>query len=208
MKNFWERLFESGKPIWDFRPSDSAIEAVNTFRENSFSKILIPGIGYGRNARLFLENGFNVTGIEISGSAITIAKSYKIDCKFHEGSVTAMPYDDEIFDGIYCYALIHILNRSERKKFLVSCWNQLKNNGIMIFSVVSADDRMYGNGKYLSRNRFEVSKGLKVFFYDSESVEKEFSSFGLTDYKEINEPIKFMKDQPPIRMYYVVCKKC
>jgi SAM-dependent methyltransferase len=207
MKNFWETLFESGKPIWDFHPSDSAIEAVNTFRENSFSKILIPGIGYGRNARLFLENGFRVTGIEISGSAIAIAKSYKIDCKIHEGSVTAMPYDDEIYDGIFCYALIHILNRSERKKFLESCWNQLKNNGIMIFSVVSADDRMCGNGKYLSRNRFEVSKGLKVFFYDSGSVEKEFSSFGLTDYKEINEPIKFKKDQPPIRMYYVVCEK-
>jgi hypothetical protein len=36
---------------------------------------LIPGIGYGRNAKLFIDNGLKVTGIEIADSAISIADS-------------------------------------------------------------------------------------------------------------------------------------
>ena len=31
--------------------------------------ILIPGVGYGRNAKVFIDNGINVTGIEISKTA-------------------------------------------------------------------------------------------------------------------------------------------
>lgn len=38
--------------------------------------ILIPGIGYGRNAQVFRENGMSVTGIEISQTAIDLAKKH------------------------------------------------------------------------------------------------------------------------------------
>ena len=147
MKDFWESKFKTKEPIWDFYPSDSTIEAVNTFGANNFKKILIPGIGYGRNAKLFLENGFKVTGIEISESAIAIARSYRINCKFYLGSVTSMPFDDEKYDGIFCYALIHVLNKIERKKFLEACYSQLRKNGLMIFVVTSVQSSMFGEGK-------------------------------------------------------------
>jgi len=206
MKDYWESIFHSGA-IWDFYPSDSAIEALSIFSANNFKNILIPGIGYGRNAKLFLTNGFRVTGIELSESAISIAKSHSINCKIYNGSVTSMPFSDEMYDGIFCYALIHVLNKFERKRFLKACYNQLKDNGIMIFTVTSVQNSMYGNGKPLSKNRFEFSKGLKVFFYDNYSIEDEYSPFGLVEYKEIDEPIKFMTGQPPLKMYQIICKK-
>jgi len=46
-----------------------------------------------------------------------------------------------------------------------------------------------------------------VFFYDSESVSREFSPFGLIDYQMIEEPVKFMKGQDPMKMLFVRCKK-
>ena len=207
MKDFWELKFKSEGLLWDFYPSDSAIEAVNIFKANNFKKILIPGIGYGRNAKLFLENKFNVTGIEISNSAIDLANSNGINCKIYHGSVTSMPFDNEIYDGIFCYALIHVLNQFERRRFLKACFNQLRINGLMIFVITSVQNSMFGSGRLLSKNRFEVSKGLQVFFYDRNSVENEFNSFGMTEYKEIDEPVKFMTGQPPIKMYQVICKK-
>jgi len=204
---YWESKFKEEGAMWDFFPSDSAIQAVNIFKEHDLKRILIPGAGYGRNARLFIENGFRVTAIEISGSAIALARSHEISCRIHHGSVTEMPFDDTIFDGIYCYALIHLLNQRERKQFLNSCFDQLIKNGLMIFVVASVQNSMNGTGRYLSKDRFMISKGLKVFFYDNESVEKEFRPYGLMSYVDIDEPVKFIARQEPIKMISITCKK-
>jgi 2-polyprenyl-3-methyl-5-hydroxy-6-metoxy-1,4-benzoquinol methylase len=207
MSEYWESKFKNEGTMWKFEPSDSAILALDLFKSYKFKNILIPGTGYGRNARLFCDNGFKVTGIEISKSAIDLAKMNGINCKIHHGSVTSMPFDKQQYDAVFCYALIHLLNKPERKAFLRSCFNQLKPDGIMVFSVATKETGMYGEGKYLSKNRFEISNGLKVYFYDSESVIKEFADYGLIDCRDIEEPIKFMTGQDPIKLKLVICKK-
>lgn len=80
MENFWEKNFKIKQTMWGFEPSESAILVKDFFIEKGIKEILIPGIGYGRNARLFVENGFDVTGIEISKTAIELAYT-KNDCK-------------------------------------------------------------------------------------------------------------------------------
>ncbi len=207
MREYWETKYKDGGLMWDFLPSDSAIRTVDIFKSNHLNQILIPGFGYGRNARIFIEKGFDVTGIEISKSAIELARANGINCIIHHGSVTSMPFDDKRYDGIFCYALIHVLNKKERQAFLKSCLNQLKDNGLMIFVVASTETSMFGMGKKLSKNRFKISNGLNVYFYDNLSISKEFSQYGLIDYEEIEEPIKFMTDQPPIKLISVTCKK-
>ena len=205
--DYWESKFKEEGTAWKFEPSDSAIMTKNLFVANNINKILIPGVGYGRNAKLFVENGFQVTGIEISKTAIKLAKENGLNFKIHHGSITSMPFDKDKYDGIFCYATLHLLNKNERRKFLNACFSQLKNNGIMAFTVVSCKSNMYGLGKKLSNDRFEISKGLNVFFYNSESLTKEFSDFGLVEYKEIDEPIKYMVGYDPLKCLYVVCKK-
>ncbi len=193
--------------MWKFEPSDSAIIALDLFKSNGINKILIPGFGYGRNAKLFYDNGVNVTGIEISKSAIDLAKSNGLDCLIHHGSVVLMPFDSEQYNGIFCYALLHLLNKTERRNFLKSCFNQLKSGGLMIFTVVSKQANMFGNGKLLSKDRFQIMKGLNVFFYDSESIKKEFADVGLLEFKDIDEPIKHMIGQEPLKCKFVICRK-
>lgn len=207
MTEYWESRFKEESAMWKFEPSDSAIITMDLFKSKGMNKILIPGFGYGRNAKLFYDNGFEVTGIEISQSAIDLAKLNGLNCKIHHGSVVSMPFDNEQYDGIFCYALIHLLNKNERRKFIVSCYQQLKSQGLMIFTVVSTEASMYGNGRRLSKDRFEIMKGLNVYFYDSESVEKEFADFGLIEFKDIAEPIKHMDGQEPLKCKYVVCRK-
>jgi SAM-dependent methyltransferase len=207
MIDYWESRFSSEGAMWKFEPSDSAFRAVEIFKNNNCKKILIPGSGYGRNAKQFIDSGFTITGIEISQSAIEIAKGSGLTYKTYHGSVTSMPFDRKIFDGVFCYALIHLLNKPNRKKFLKCCFEQLKPGGIMIFITASKQMNMYGEGKRISKDRFEISPGLKVFFYDPESVLSEFSEFGLVDFAEVLEPVKFQEGLEPLELIFIKCQK-
>jgi SAM-dependent methyltransferase len=207
LTGFWENKFKKEGAVWSFEPSDSAFFALELFKANQITNILIPGFGYGRNAKLFLEAGFQVSGIEISATAIEIAREHRLYCPIHHGSVTRMPFDDNHYDGIFCYALLHLLNKPERQKFLLSCFNQLKTGGQMVFTVSSTNLDSYGTGKLLSKDRYEIAKGLKVFFYDDKSVKAEFGGFGLVSCRDIEEPVKFMEGQEPLKLKLIICKK-
>jgi len=207
MTEFWEASFIEKQMMWGFEPSDSAILVKDFFIEKKVKDILIPGIGYGRNAKIFLDNGINVTGIEISKTAIDLARKNELDVRIYHGSVTDMPFDNKIYDGIFCYALIHLLNSRERKKLIEDCYNQLKPNGYMIFTAVSKNVPMFGKGKELSKDRFEIMEGVKMFFYDSNSVKQEFEKYGLIEISEIDEPNKDKENKPPFKFIVIKCKK-
>lgn len=207
MAEFWESSFIEKQMMWGLEPADSAILAKDFFLEKKVKDILIPGIGYGRNAKIFLDNGINVTGIEISKTAIDLARQNGLDIDIYHGSVTDMPFDNKLYDGIFCYALIHLLNDREREKLIKDCYSQLKPNGYMIFTTVSKKAPMFGKGKQLSKDRFEIMEGVKMFFYDSDSVKREFGKYGLIEFFEIDEPSKNRENKPPLKFTVVKCKK-
>ena len=76
MGEFWETAFQDKQKMWGDKPIALAEEVAEIYEQQGFRTILIPGFGYGRNARPFYEKGFDVIGIEISTTAIEIA--YKI----------------------------------------------------------------------------------------------------------------------------------
>ncbi|MBT2686751.1 class I SAM-dependent methyltransferase [Bacillus sp. ISL-47] len=207
MTEFWESNFIEKQTMWGFEPSDSAIQTKDFFLEKKVKDILIPGFGYGRNAKVFIENGIDVTGIEISKTAIELARDNGLNMDIYHGSVTDMPFDDKLYAGIFCYALIHLLNKSEREKFIHSCYNQLKPDGYMIFTAISKEAPMYGKGKQLGKDYFEIMEGVKMFFYDSDSIKQEFGKYGLIEISEIVEPHKDNETKPPFKFTMVKCQK-
>ncbi|MFJ7936322.1 class I SAM-dependent methyltransferase [Sporosarcina sp. NPDC096371] len=207
MTEFWESSFIEKQTMWGFEPTDSAIVTKDFFLENNIKDILIPGIGYGRNAKVFIDNGINVTGIEISKTAIDLARQNGLDMGIFHGSVTDMPFDNKRYDAIFCHALLHLLNKRERDQFIQDCYNQLKPNGYMIFTTVSKKAPMFGKGKELDTDYFEVMEGLKMFFYDSDSIKQDFEKYGLVESTGIDEPNKHMKNTPSINFILVKCKK-
>jgi len=196
---FWESVFAEKKDIWGFEPSASTLLVRDLFLENAVKNILIPGFGYGRNAQVFRANGMAVTGIEISGSAIEIArKHYGNNMTIYQGSVTDMPFDEQKYDGIFCYALIHLLNSDERAKLISDCYDQLKEAGYMIFTVITKQASTYGQGREIDKDRYEQFGGINMFFYDEESIRAEFGSFGLLEITEVMETYPF---------FLIKCKK-
>lgn len=196
---FWESSFIDKQEMWGFEPCRSAIAAKDFFVEKSVKEVLIPGIGYGRNAQIFKDAGMTVTGIEISKTAIELArKHYGADMAIHHGSVCDMPFDARRYDGIFCHGLIYLLDEAEREKLIRDCEHQLSEGGQMIFTVISKTARTYGQGEAIGKDRYEMFGGVKIFFYDRESIQAEFGRHGLFDITEIEESYPF---------FLIKCKK-
>lgn len=208
MTGFWEESFRDKQMMWGFEPADSAIFALDLFQKNGLKKILIPGFGYGRNAKIFTDNRFDVSGIEISETAIDLAKKHYGDyLRVYHGSVSDMPFDQKMYDGIFCYALIHLLDEKGRLKLISDCYNQLSPGGYMIFVAISKNTAAYGEGRKVSKDRFETRHGVEIFYYDRRSVEKEFGNYGLIEATEVDEPAKNMKNSSLQKFWQVTCRK-
>lgn len=196
---FWETNFIEKQEMWGFEPSHSASLTKDFFIKKNVKNILIPGIGYGRNAQIFQDNGMTVTGIEISRTAIDLSKKYfGNEMTIYHGSVTEMPFDNNLYDGIFCYGLIYLLNKDERAKLIQDCYNQLTENGFMIFTAITKQAQTYGQGVCISKDRFEMFGGVKIFFYDKETIGEEFEKVGLFEITEVTENYPF---------YLIKCKK-
>ncbi|WPQ63506.1 class I SAM-dependent methyltransferase [Chitinophaga sancti] len=199
MTEFWEKSFNEKQEMWGFEPAQSAVLTKDFFLQQGVKKVLVPGYGYGRNAEVFRENGMNVTGIEISQTAIDMArKHYGTEMTIYHGSVTEMPFDQEKYDGVFCYALIHLLDGSEREKLIRDCYEQLETGGYMVFTVISKAASTYGQGTWLSEDRYEMFGGVNMYFYDRESIQAEFGNAGLYEVNEVTENYPF---------YLITCKK-
>lgn len=204
MTEFWESAFKNNERMWGENPTDNARTVLELMQKHNIRSVLIPGFGYGRNAKVFYDKGFDVTGIEISKTAIERArKHFGNEVTIHYGSVTDMPFDEIQYQSIYCYSLIHLLNQTDRIRLIDNCYSQLKNNGIMIFVALSINDKRFGLGEQLEKNTFHSPQGLNLYFYDEASIKDEFGNYNIVEAKEINEP----EENPKERHWMIVCEK-
>lgn len=199
MTEFWEKVFKDKQEMWGLEPAKSAVLTKDFFVEQKIKRVLIPGIGYGRNAKIFMDHGMTVTGIEISQTAIDLAKKhFGDDLTMYHGSVTEMPFDDKLYDGIFCYGLIYLLDSHERKKLIQDCFNQLAENGVMVFTAITKNAQTYGQGTQISKDRFEMFGGVNIFFYDQETIAEAFGNTDLFEVTEVTENYPF---------YLIKCRK-
>lgn len=114
---------------------------VSPFAEEFVSKqkgkILDLGCGSGRN---FIKvNGLRWTAIDFSekmvGFAKVKAKKLGMDVDVRKADSTKLPFDDNSFDNVLCFAVIHCIDSTaKRKKTLKEIFRVLKPNGEALIS--------------------------------------------------------------------------
>lgn len=76
---------------------------------NKGGEILDLGCGPGHHALFFSNNGFNVTGIDLSSEMIKLAKRTSVKSKFKIMDILDLDFHKACFDGIWASAsLLHI----------------------------------------------------------------------------------------------------
>jgi 2-polyprenyl-3-methyl-5-hydroxy-6-metoxy-1,4-benzoquinol methylase len=208
MNTFWEERFCDEGRIWGDSPSRTAVYAIDLFRKTGVRKVLIPGSGYGRNAEAFARAGFEVTGIEISKTAISLARQGSLKIQYHFGSVLDMPFDNQVYDGIYCFNVLHLFRKDDRAAFLQRCREQLKDGGAMFFVVFSDNESSYGTGRMVEENTFESKPGREVHYYTDEDLVSEFRDLEIIETGMMEDPEEHGKEGRHIHLLrYIYSRK-
>jgi len=206
MNNYWENRFFKEKIIWGIEPCNVAINCNETFKENNVINILILGIGYGRNGKYFIENGYNVDGIELSNEAIKLGKEYCPKINFINKSVLDFNLDKK-YDAIFCFSIIHLFKEEERHIILENCIKHCKENGLIAISNNSVKDKQYKNGKRIEENTYEVKDGKIIHFFNEEEMKNLNKNIEIIIIDYSTENIETAEKKEEYNMIYGIYRK-
>lgn len=138
-------------------------------------RILDVGCAAGRDSAWFSARGFDVVGIDISRSLISIASKAVPHGEFHVMNLTELTFPSSSFDGIWCSCVLLHVPHAEARSAVVGLADRLRPDGV-IYVLVKAGtgeglekDPRYNNAIKFS-SYFEVQEifdilldaGLKV----------------------------------------------
>ncbi len=132
--NFWDQAY-SYTPPWDIdQPQPVFIDLLNR-GEVQPGPLLDVGCGTGENAIFFARNGFSVTGIDLSPTAIRLAKQkahqHHISVNFYTENalMLANRFAPATFTTVIDSGLFHTLTDDERPVFTDQLAKILKDHG-------------------------------------------------------------------------------
>src|SRR5271157_1631667 len=201
------RYIKEGR-IWGDTPSVTASYACKLFRSKGAKKLLIPGIGYGRNARVFVEAGFSVDGIEVSGEASNILKANLPGVECFRGSALDMPFSDTIYDAIYCFNVLHLFREQERRSLTKKCLDRLKENGLAFFTVFCEKEPSFRKGKEVEPGTFESKPGRPVHYFTDDDLRSHFKDFMILEMGLVEDAEDHGEEGPHVHVLrYVLAQK-
>lgn len=142
-------------------------------------RILDAGCGGGRNLQYLLKAGFDVHAVDRDATAVAAARelaarltpapSGKMDARFVQAAVDALPFPDARFDVVLSSAVLHFAGSPEHfRAMLEEMWRVLAPGGLLwarLASDIGIEDRVrpLGNGRYNlpdGTDRFLVNQAL------------------------------------------------
>jgi SAM-dependent methyltransferase len=158
-------------------PPETLVEMVESGKVKPCKTIDL-GCGAGYYAIYLASRGFDVTGIDISPTAIKIAKEKaekeNVKCIFIVADVLgSLDEVKDTFDFVYDWSLLHHVYPEHRKKYIENV-NRILNSGGKYLSVCFSekDPHFGGSGKYR-----ETPLGTILYFSSEEELKELFSAY-------------------------------
>lgn len=179
----WDREYRNSKFLTkENKPQSDVVRFVNFLKKEEMIQlenlnVIDLGCGTGRNSFYFAEMGNNVTGMEISKTALDMAKdnanSAGLNIKYIKQSIgDVFPVDDSSVDIALDVTSSNSLTEKEREVFLNETKRVLKDGGYFFTKALCKDGD--DNAKYLIKNNPGVEKDTYIM-PDTNIVERVWS---------------------------------
>ncbi|TSC53463.1 MAG: type 11 methyltransferase [Parcubacteria group bacterium LiPW_39] len=132
---------------------------------NRGGKVLDVGCAGGRDSKKFIENGFNIIGIDLVEEFLREARKYVPQARFCKMDLLKMNFPKNYFDGIWASAVLLHIKRKDVFKALKGFCNVLKKGGKIFIGI------KMGKGSSYSVDKLSNRKRLMVLFSENEIKE-------------------------------------
>jgi SAM-dependent methyltransferase len=140
-------------------------------------RLLDAGCGSGRNLNWFLQNGFDICGVDASPEAVAQTKALAASLapglpanNFVVGPVEQMSFADEDFDAVISSAVLHFARDENHWRAMVDeMWRVLKPGGIFfarLASTIGIEDRV----RQIEGRRYDLPDGSIRFLVDEQML--------------------------------------
>jgi len=205
---YWQEAFVRNPDIFGTLPSNPARTAAEIFKNENKTAILELGGGQGRDTVFLARNGFRVTVLDYSESAVgAIAdKARKLSLTSYitvcQQDVRAgLPFADESMDGCYSHMLYCMALTTPELEFLSrEVKRVLRPNGLHIYTVRHIKDPHHGKWIHLGEDLYEVG-GFIVHFFSRAMVDHLAEGFEIVSIDELEE------GELPRKLFLVTLRK-
>ena len=133
-------------------------------------KILDAGCGSGRDSKYFYDDGYDVTGVDLSEELLKIAKKNS-KAKFKVMDFTDLKFKDKTFHGVWCMSSLSDLPQKESIKALKEFYRVLKENGFLYLAARE------GKGKRtMKKEKYNAER--HYHFYDQKKLNNDLEKAG------------------------------
>lgn len=141
----WQKRYENGETPWDSGKPDSNLVRILESGQIPPCKALEIGCGTGCNAIRLVQEGFAVTAVDISETAIEKAKENAagqgVDCDFLAADIMTAAIPGAPFEFVFDRGCFHTFDSDgDRRTFASNVAAHLKAGGLWLSFSGSADD--------------------------------------------------------------------
>jgi len=156
----WEDIYSQGKGILSY-PNESMVRLTyGLLNPTEHKQVLDYGFGAAANLIHLARRGFEMTGIEVSPSAVEIAKSrcaqdsVKADLRLLTD--TGLPFEDDYFDAVVAWQVLYYNHWKSFHSAMTEIERVLRPGGIFIATMAGVGDishhlgTLVGDCEYIS----------------------------------------------------------
>ena len=191
----WDNYYKETKIEelpWFIKKLDFSLEDEIKTRDLKGGRFLDLGTGDGTQARELASLGFDVTGTDVSQTAINNAKKLTPEITFLVDDIMDTKLAPGSFDYIFDRGVFHLFDEPYRKQFAGQIKRILDDNGVYFLKCMSIEQEEFTEG---GPNRLSKQEVLDAFCDDFDFEKIEPSGF---------ESVNFDSD---LKAWFAVLKK-
>ena len=149
----WEDIYSQGKGVLSY-PSEPLVRLTyGLLNPQQHKKVLDYGFGAAANLIHLARRGFAMTGVEVSPSALQIAKTrcaqdnVQADLRLLDGG--KLPFDNDSFDAVIAWQVLYYNNWQSLYSAMLEIERVLRPGGLFIGTMAGTNDVSHQMGKPL-----------------------------------------------------------
>ena len=208
----WDKRWATGEGRAEWLdPHPAVLAIVPELKARGAVRALDLGCGVGRHALLLAEHGFQVDALDGSINGLAVLRDSVVErgltLGLHEGAADALPFDDQSFDYVLSWNVIHHGTLGDLGNRLGEVWRVLKPGGMFQGTVLSTRDSNYGIGRAIAPDTFvrdrTEEKGHPHFYCNASTLLGLLAGFELLTLSQ-----QLQERRPGSRHWHIIAERC